>query len=271
MKKNFILFILLFCLCFTIYAQPGKEISNYFVYKKIDTSVLKMEVLYPPSLEKGKEYPCIVFFYGGGWIARNFDQFKVFAKHFAKEGLVCFLADYRTRSKQGTTPFESLKNAKSAIRFIRENADKFHINNNFLVASGGSAGGQLAAASAMINGYNDLTDDLSVSCVPNALVLFNPVIDNSTGGYGYDRIGEAFKDFSALHNIHNGTAPPTIIFQGTKDHLIQEATLRYYQTVIGKVGSRCNLILYIGGDHGFFNKKGFVEKTLFEADKFLTS
>ena len=60
-----------------------------------------------------------------------------------------------------------------------------------IIASGGSAGGHLAAAAALTDRCFENTDDLSVSCIPNALVLFNPVIDNGPGGYGFEKIGEA--------------------------------------------------------------------------------
>ena len=269
MKKNITFFIFCFLLSCRIFAQQNEGLDSLVTYKKIDTTILKMKILYPPIMEKDKKYPCIVFFYGGGWISGNINQFRVFAEHFVKEGMVCFLADYRTKSKQGTTPFESLKDAKSAIRFVRENAGRFHINKDSLVGSGGSAGGQLAAAAALVEGYNETTDDLSISCIPNALVLFNPVIDNGPGGYGYKRIGEQYKNFSPLYNIHKG-APPTIIFLGTRDQLIPVVTMQYYQTVMEKVGSRCDLILYEGEKHGFFNKKEYVDKTLIEADKFLS-
>jgi acetyl esterase/lipase len=103
-------------------------------------------------------------------------------------------------------------------------------------------------------------------------VLFNPVIDNGPGGYGYERIGNAYKDFSPLHNIREG-APPTIIFLGTNDNLIPVETAEYYQKVMEKVGSRCELYLYEGQGHGFFNYRNpeYYKKTVFEADKFLQS
>jgi len=269
MRKKTPLVIFIFFIFFQTSAQQAVRVDTV-VYKVIDTVSLKMDVIYPFSIQKNKKYPCIVFFYGGGWEGRNYDQFRRQANHFAGEGFICFLADYRTKLKQGTTPFESLKDAKSAIRFIRANASKFHINKDSLIGSGGSAGGHLAAATALVDGYNESGDDLSVSCIPNALVLFNPVIDNGPGGYGFERIGEQYKSFSPLHNIRKG-APPTIIFLGTKDHLIPEETMKYYQLVMEKVGSHCDLVLYKEQDHGFFNKKEYVEKTLAETDKFLTS
>lgn len=242
------------------------------LYKQIDTTQLVMEVYYPESLDKAKEYPAMVFFFGGGWNGGSLEQFEPHAGYFSKRGMVCFIADYRVKSRQQTTPFESLKDAKSAIRFIRENAEKFHIDASKIVASGGSAGGHLAAATALIKDYNESTDNLSQSCVPNALVLFNPVIDNGPGGYGFERIGDAYKNFSPLHNIREG-APPTILFLGTNDRLIPVVTARYYQMVMEKVKSKCELHLYEGQGHGFFNYKNFefYKKTVTEADKFLQS
>ena len=189
-----------------------------------------------------------------------------------KRGLVCFLVDYRTENKNQTTPFESLKDAKSAIRYIRRNASELGIDATRIIASGGSAGGQLAAATALIDDYNESTDDLSVSCIPNALVLFNPVIDNGPGGYGYERIGEQYKNFSPLHNIRSG-APPTIFFLGTNDNLIPVETAEYYKKVMEKVGSRCELKLYEGEGHGFFNYNypDNYKLTVSETDKFLQS
>lgn len=144
------------------------------------------------------------------------------------------------------------------------------IDPNSIIASGGSAGGHLAAATALINAYNEPTDDLSIDCRPNALVLFNPVIDNGPGGYGYERVDTTYREFSPLHNIKK-SAPPTIIFLGTEDNLIPVTTAEYYQMVMEKVGSRCDLHLYEDQGHGFFNYRNFdyYQQTLRQADEFL--
>jgi len=252
--------------CSHVYSQ------EQILYKQIDTTKLFMEVFYPEKVDSSKSYPAMVFFFGGGWIGGDRSHFLNHAKYFSKRGLVCFLVDYRTKTKNNTTPFESLKDAKSAIRFIRKNASNFRIDSTKIIASGGSAGGHLAAATALIIDYNDDTDDLSLSCIPNALVLFNPVIDNDPGGYGYERIGDEYKSFSPLHNIKKG-APPTILFLGTNDNLIPVETANYYKKVMEKVGSKCELRLYEGEGHGFFNYKNFeyYKKTISGADIFLQS
>ena len=212
----------------------------------------------------------MVFFFGGGWKGGDRSHFFYHAKYFSKRGMVCILADYRTENNNKTSPFESVKDAKSVIRYVKKNAAKFNVDPNKIIASGGSAGGHLAATTALITKYNEDSDDLNISSIPDALVLFNPVIDNGPGGYGYERIGDAYKDFSPLHNIMDG-APPTIIFLGTNDELIPVETAMYYKKVMEKIGSKCELRLYEGEGHGFFNYSNFeyYKKTVSETDLFL--
>ncbi|GAA4282197.1 alpha/beta hydrolase [Gaetbulibacter aestuarii] len=268
MKRTSITIILL-ALLSQVYSFSQNET---FVYKKIDTTSLVMQVFKPDSIDMAKKYPAMIFFFGGGWNKGKISQFEPHAKYFSKRGIVCFLADYRVKNRQQTTPFESLKDAKSAVRYIREHAKEFHIDPDKIIASGGSAGGQLAAATALIEGFNEDSDNLSFSCKPNALVLFNPVVDNGPGGVGYSRIDQAYKEFSPLHNIKKG-APPTIIFQGTEDYLIPVETIKYYQMVMEKVGSRCDVHFYDGRKHGFFNYRKFdnYKETVYQTDQFLQS
>ena len=268
MNKKYI-FILLVALLF---ANSSCFSQEKILYKQISTTKLFMESYYPEKMDKTQKYPAMVFFFGGGWTKGDMKQFEPHAKYFSKRGIVCFLVDYRVTDRHQSTPFESLKDAKSAIRYIRENADKFHIDPSKIIAAGGSAGGQLAAAAALIKDYNENTDNLAISCKPNALVLFNPAIDNGPAGVGYERIGDAYKNFSPLHNIEK-EAPPTIFFLGTKDNLIPVETAKYYQTVMRKVGSTCELFLYEGKEHGFFNynKIDNYKSTVSETDTFLQS
>jgi acetyl esterase/lipase len=248
------------------------EAQDLVPYKQVDTTRLFMEVIRAQAPASDSPAPALVFFFGGGWVNGDRTHFARHADYFARRGLTCFLVDYRIRSKHGTSPFESLEDARSAMRYVRAHAGDFDIDPDRIVASGGSAGGHLAAATALTSAYNASSDDTTVSCLPNALVLFNPVIDNGPGGYGFDRIGEAYPDFSPLHNIRKG-APPTIVFLGTEDPLIPVETGEYFAKVMERVGSRCDLHLYEGQKHGFFNYTNFVyyRRTVVEADVFLQS
>jgi acetyl esterase/lipase len=187
------------------------------------------------------------------------------------------LADYRVKSRHQTTPFDAVADAKSVIRYLRQHAAQMRIDTSKIIASGGSAGGHLAAAAATVPGLNDTSDNLKISCKPNALVLFNPVFDNGPSGYGSDRFGERYLEISPMHNIKKGT-PPTIAFLGTKDDLIPVETAQHYKQKMEEAGCRCELFLYENQKHGFFNyrdnsKEGsrYFSETVFQADLFLES
>ncbi len=223
------------------------------IYKTIDSIHLRLEIFFP-EIKKHKKKPAIVFFYGGGWKYGSINQFAPHAEYYAKKGFVTFLVDYRVEERYHTTPFDAVEDTKSAIRYIKENCTKYNIDSSKVIACGGSAGGHLAASTALITKYNDEFDHLNISSIPSALILFNPVIDNGPNGYGYGRIGNEYNSFSPIHNIKAG-APPTIILIGTKDQLIPVETVELYKSKMDSVGSYCELKLYKDQKHGFFNYK----------------
>jgi acetyl esterase/lipase len=271
------LIIILFLLIgYNIFSQTIPGFQEY-TYKQIDTISLKIFVKNPDNYNPKKQYPSIIFFFGGGWVSGNITQFKPHAEYFASRGMIAILADYRVKSRHQTTPFDAVSDAKSAIRFLRQHSKELKVDKDRIVASGGSAGGHLAAATATLRGLDDPDDNLKIRAKPNALVLFNPVFDNGPTGYGYERIGERYPEFSPLHNI-TGEMPPTIVFLGTKDDLIPVETAMLYKQKMETSGNRCDLFLYEGQKHGFFNyregsKDGnrYFTETLLQTDIFLES
>ncbi len=273
--KNIIAVFFLFFTTITIgYAQVDTIDYEKIIYKKIDTIQLEVRVFSPPQKDSTNTYPAMIFFSGGGWYKCNMTQFEPHAKYFAERGIVCVLVEYRVWSSHRASIFDCIADAKSSIRYIKENAEKFKIDRNKIIAVGGSSGGHLAAATAMTEGYDDPNDDLSVSSKPNALILFNPVIDlGPSDAEVYGWIGEKYKDLSPLHNIKPET-PPTIMFYGTEDGGISMEASAYFCAAMKAVGSRCDLFLYEGQKHGFFNYKRsefYFNKTTLEADRFLIS
>jgi len=187
--------------------------------------------------------------------------------------MVAISAEYRIKSLHDTSPKESVKDSKSAIRWVRSHAKELGINAQMIAAGGGSAGGQLAIAAAVLKDFNEESEPESVSATPNALALFNPAFDNGPGGVGYERVKDYWQKFSPIHNI-NENVPPTIVFLGTEDKLIPVKTAQLFKRKMEENNRRCDLFLYQGQVHGFFNKYKKINKyqeTLFELDKFLVS
>ncbi len=252
-------------------AQPFTP-DTLITYKQVEGEDLKLHIFYPK--EKRKKAAALVFYFGGGWNGGSPAQFYPHAAHFASLGMVVFNVEYRTKNSHGTSPFQSVEDAMSSMRWIRAKAVDFGVDPNKIVAGGGSAGGHLAAATAMLKSLDAAEEDLSVSRKPNALMLFNPVVDNGPHGYGYERIGDRYREFSPLHNI-DATTPPTTIFLGTEDSLIPVETIVYFQRAVQAAGGRCDVHLYGGQPHGFFNyregENRYYDETVQAAEAFLRS
>ena len=106
----------------------------------------------------------------------------------------------------------------------------------------------------------------------DALVLFNPVIDNGPGGFGYEKVKSCWRRFSPLHNLSAET-PPTVFFLGTKDALVPVETAEAWCDRMREFGLRCDLYLYPEEAHGFFNfdRGENYRRTVEETDRFLVS
>lgn len=222
--------------------------TNTFVYKKINGIELKAHIFNSETPSTLKT--AIVFFHGGGWVEGSAHQFDKQARYFMDRGLVSITIDYRIKKRNGTTPFEALQDAKSAIRWIRENAADFNIDPRRIIVAGGSAGGQLAVATAIIENINDPSDNLKMSAIPDALVLFNPVLDTKKWEH-------LFKiDLSAISPLQNLSKmlPPTIIFHGTKDKVAPYEVTRKFVKKAQDLGSNnIRLVTYPNRAHSFFN------------------
>jgi len=243
-------------------------------YKTAGEVQLQLHIFKPDNHKAIDSRPCIVFFFGGGWVSGSPSQFYPHCRYLSSRGMVAISAEYRVKNRHKTTPYECVKDGKSAIRWVRLHAGELGIDPRRIAAGGGSAGGHVAAATGCVKTFQEPGEDTAINSKPNALVLFNPVYDNGPEGYGHDRVEEHWRTFSPMHNIDRD-APPTIVFLGTKDKLIPVSTAEKYKDLMVKSGRRCDLHLYEGQPHGFFNyrngKNTYYYQTVTEADKFLAS
>jgi len=241
------------------------------VYKKVGARELGIFIEKPAAWKATDRRPAIVFFFGGGWVGGTPEQFRKQSEYFASRGMVGFRVQYRTipsGEKQPQTV--CVQDAKSALRWVRSHARELGVDPERIAAGGGSAGGHLAAFTGMVAGLDDPADDLKVSSIPQALVLFNPVFNNGPGQWGHEMVGDRYREFSPAHNI-TSNAPPTIVFLGSKDPLIPVKTVQEFQVGMKEAGVRCDVFFYEGQVHGFFNRDPWRTRTLIEADKFLAS
>ena len=245
------------------------EPDHVITYKKVGDTELKLHIFNPPQHDSAKKLPAMVFIHGGAWSSGTPTWFYRQSAHLANRGMVAISVEYRVRKSHGTSPRECVKDGKSAMRWVKAHALELGIDPERILAGGGSAGGHIAAATATLKGLDEEGEDTSISCRPVALVLFNPVYDNGPGGYGFDRVGDYWKEISPLHNMDE-SIPPSLVMLGTKDKLVPVETAKEWQAKSRSFGVRSDLILYEGQPHAFFNKAKFTE-TLQAMDDFLVS
>lgn len=267
--------LLLFVLLCHVYAQNYIP-NDTIVYKHTPQGDLHLHAFYPEDHSIDDKRPAIVFFFGGGWVGGNPRQFYQQATHFSKLGFVCFSAEYRVRNFHKTTPFECVEDGKSAVRFIRSNATRFGINPQQIIASGGSAGGHVAACTGVIRGHEEKEEDISVSSVPNAMILFNPVLDTSEKGYGAEKVKGRETEISPCHQV-NKNIPPCLVFHGTNDKTVPYENAERFEQLMIENGNNCLTIPFFGRGHSFFNSSWFrknntdsdYKQTMYESEVFL--
>ena len=247
--------------------RPGQ-----IAYKTVGDVTLNLHVFRPEGWQASDARPAIVFFFGGGWKGGTPKQFYRQSAHYAELGMVAFTAEYRVKSLHGTSPFECVEDGKSAVRYIRAHAGELGVDPARIVAGGGSAGGHVAACTGVIEGFES-GDNSGVSSKPNALMLFNPVLDTTGRKHNIEKLKGREQELSPVHHVKAG-APPTIIFHGTEDTTVPfESAERFCQTM-QSMGNRCELVAFEGASHGFFNYGRFqnaFDVTLQKGSAFLKS
>ena len=259
--------------------QPQKSTKvggKPFVYKRVGDQGLSLYVFRPKNQTANRQVPAMVFFFGGGWTTGSPAQFQTHCEYLAKRGMVGITVEYRVSSRFPVKIEDCIEDAKSAMRWVRENSAKLGIDPNRIGTGGGSAGGHLAACTELIDSCNAESDNRETSAKPNALVLFNPALsiapDPRLPGSReqFDRVSKRARgDISVLSPLKFASSkqPPMLMFFGTKDRLLPSAKL--YQSDSKKAGNVCEMRTYDRAGHGFFNREPYLSKTIREMDDFL--
>ncbi|HLP24150.1 MAG TPA: alpha/beta hydrolase [Acidobacteriota bacterium] len=239
-------------------------------FKETPSRPLELICYLPPHWKSADRRPAVVFFFGGGFWTWNVEQFAQQADYFARRGLVTILADYRTGEKDGAKPPMAFEDARSAFRWVRQNADQLGVDPKRIAASGGSAGGLLSAALLIVDGLDAPGEDRNVSVRPDALLLYNPALGTQVNERTIQRFGDEStwrKTAAALHA--DGTTPPTLLLFGSADSLLNSG--KAWAEKLRTLGVRVDVKIAAGVGHGFFNFSPHLAASTRDVDEFLQS
>ena len=193
------------------------------------------------------------------------------------------MAEVRVIEKHGTTPAECVIDAKSAIRWFRLHAGEWGVPADRIVASGGSAAGHVSLCTAMVEGFEEPTEDKSVSSTPNLVCAFNPAVlpcidqtasRNERVNRRIEKFGGAERlwELSPMRAVRHGL-PPVLIMHGERDDITPLSDSLAFADAMVSAGSACRVVSYPGEEHGFFNYRPEgnprYAETVREMDRFL--
>lgn len=207
--------------------------------------------LYRPKDDK--KYPALIMVHGGGWNSGNLSMEIPLAQKIASEGYVTIPIEYRL-SSEALYP-AAVYDLKTAVRWVRANADRYGIDTTRIAISGESAGGQLAnligatnyrsdyedkkeyvdyssAVHAVINvdGVSDMTDEAALQAVRETLAKNKVSASHKWFGVTYDENREPWIAASPVFQVSAKAVPVCFInsaidrFHDGRDVMIEKLT-----------------------------------------------
>ncbi len=170
------------------------------------------------------------------------------AEWLNKEGVNAAVLKYRLPNGQKDIP---LKDAKKAMKILRENASLWGYDANKIGVCGYSAGGHLA--STLATKYDELSR-------PDFQILFYPVIsfiDTLTHwGTRKNLLGDSYMDESLVLEYSNekhidANSPKAILFHSMDDKAVTPWNSILYKEALDNNNVKCELYTYPSGNHGW--------------------
>ncbi len=196
--------------------------------------------------------PALLLFHGGAWQYGGPGAFHPQCREFSRRGVACISVEYRIASRHGTDARAALQDARAAFAYVLEQAGQLGVDAARIHVGGGSAGGQLAAAVGV--GVPLPSEPAGIAAGrPAGLVLYNPMLDLSPCTPDHHLVADFWEQLSPLHHV-NGDVADTLILLGTEDREVPVPVARAFCEAMTAHGNRCDLALYEGASHGFFNR-----------------
>lgn len=221
---------------------------NDIVYQRPAGQPLLMDAFLPGG---PGPFPAVIVVHGGGWEAGDKHTYvSPILDVLSQSGFVSFSIDYRLTPYFRNT--DQLDDLRAAIRYVRSNAQRFHVDPKHVSILGESAGGQMVAQVASLP---------CSGCEVNAVVSlygvydFEPFTSSADGKQMLTRIFPdwtlpVIQDASPIHHISR-SLPPLLIIQGTADELYT-GTLAYDKALTA-AGVAHKLVVLKGAPHGMEN------------------
>lgn len=218
--------------------------------------------LYLP-VEDGKMHPGVLIIHGGGWTGGEKGAAREIniGTTLAGQGYVCFSIDYQLDDKASPVICwpQDLHDCKTAVRWMRANAERLHLDGKHIGVIGGSAGGHLSAMVGVTGPESGLDpagpygeQSCGVQCVVD---MYGPAdIENwkDISALRTSRVAtpNLYRQFSVLTHLDKSD-PPFLILHGTADKIVDVAQSKSLAAALTQAGIENHLEIIEGAPHSF--------------------
>ena len=239
--------------------RPDEQLA----YKTVEGRTLSLHAFLAADASDAQPRPAVLLFHGGRWLYGSPRAMYPQCQFFAAQGYHCFAAEYRLGANNRVDVRQLVDDAADALRYLYDKADTLLLDAANIIVGGGSAGGHLAAA---VGAQVPAVD----APLPAALLLYNPMLDLAPGTPDHHLVKDYWREVSPAHHI-TAALPPTLILVGSDDPEVPVATVNQFCDNAGEVYARCEVEVYEGQSHGFFNNEPYLTQTNARALAFLKS
>ncbi len=238
-------------------------------YAGTDNPRQKLDLYFPKARKGDNPLPVVVFIHGGAWRAGDKrGGYRTLAPLVESGNYVGVSVAYRL-SDEAIWPAQ-LHDCKAAIRWLRANAKRYHLDPNKIGVTGTSAGGHLAAMLGTSGDVPDLDGKLGnhlqessrVQCVadqfgPTELLAMGGSHNNPNSpesklvGGAIQEMQQVARQASATTHVSQGD-PPTLLIHGTNDRVVPFSQSELLHDALQKVGVETHLVPVEGAGHGGF-------------------
>lgn len=202
--------------------------------------------------------PAVVICPGGGYGHCCEREADPVAMCYTKAGYNTFVL-YYTIGEKAVFP-TSLIDLCKAMKYVRDNADRFGVNTDEIAVCGFSAGGHLAASLGVFwcdEKIMALSDCQKGENKPNALILIYPVISTSwmenlnqlSRLIGDNDFEETYKKLNLHIHVTKNTPPAFLCHTVADDGVPVEDSIKFGSALIN-AGVGCEMHLFPNGGHG---------------------
>ena len=251
----------------------GVEFVRGITFGEADGQPLLLDLAQPK--DGAGQFPALVFVHGGGWAAGDRSAYHGMLLGCAKLGIVCVSVDYRLAPRYRFP--SQLEDVKCAVRWVRANAAKYHVDAARIGAVGGSAGAHLVGllgttgGSGKWEGAGGNAGESSAVClmichgIPADLLLgyeHTPRQAAAEGAAARRMLGaflggtpaevrSAYLDASPVQHV-SATTPPALLLHGTADPLVPIEQAEVFAAALEKAGVPVELLRMAGAGHADF-------------------